>query len=270
MATWITALSTSDPSLLRCELDRVRDEVTLSADYAASGAWHDGMVLQRRYASAASMEQLWDVPDSEVVVLTGGNLPIGTQLDDHAQPFRFHQWLFSQVGHLPGPEAVRERLVEQLPDFLQGMIRGKTLAEAVFAEFLAGLRPLGRIDDPTLDPVSAGRALQASLRVVEQLSSELVGGERPRLAVVASNGRLLVGARRGGVPLRYRLLEGQVACRRCGLAADAPEKDTLVRDHRRRRSVVLSADVRQAPRDQPQVADGGFVAVDRKLSVHLG
>jgi hypothetical protein len=269
MASWITALTTSDPSLMRCELDRVRDGLLLPGDYAASGAWHDGMVLQRRYAAGASREKLWEVPDSEVVVLSGGTLPLGTQLDEHAQPFRFHDWLYSQVGSLPGPEPVRERLVEQLPDFLQGMIRGKTLAEAVFAEFLAGLRQLSRIDDPGLDAVTVGRALQAALRTVDQVAQEVGGKEKPRLAAVASNGRLLVGARRGGAHLAYRLLEGEVACRRCGLAADAPEKDSQVRDHGRRRSVVVSTEVLQ-PRDEQLVPDGGFLAVDRELGVHLG
>jgi hypothetical protein len=269
MATWITALSTSDPSLMRCELDRVKDELRLQGDYAASGAWHDGMVLQQRYAAGASRQRLWEVADSSVVVLAGGVLPLGTQLDEHAQPFRFHDWLFSQVGSAPRSEALRDRLADQLPDFLQGMIRGKTLAEVVFAQFLAGLRQLGRVDDPGLDPLTAGRALQAAIRTLEQVSSELGGSGKPQLAVVASNGRLLLGARRGPAHLVYRLLEGQVTCRRCGLAVDAREKDTQVRDHRRRRSVVLTTEVQQ-PRDEQAVPDGGYVAIDPTLAVNVG
>ncbi len=270
MASWITALATSDPSLVRCELERVREGLQVPGDYAASGAWHDGLVLVRRHAAGgAALEALWEVADSEVVVLAGGSLPRGAQLDDHAQPFRFHQWLYSQSGQVPRPEAVRERLLQQLPDFLQGMVRGTTLAEAVFAQVLAGLGHSKRIDDPALDPVTAGRALQAALRTVEQVSAEVGGSQKPSLVAVASNGRLLLGARRGPAPLAYRLLEGQVACRRCGLAADAPEKDALVRDHRRRRSVVLSTQL-LGVRDEPLVPDGGFLAVDRKLAVHLG
>jgi hypothetical protein len=95
-----------------------------------------------------------------------------------------------------------------------------------------------------------------------------VGGtERCRLALVASNGRSLVAARRGQQPLSYVLLEGQVACRRCGLAADAPEKDALVRDHRRRRSVVVST-TPLTPRDVA-LPDGGALSVDRHLALTI-
>jgi hypothetical protein len=90
MASWLTALYTSDPSLVRCEGDRVRDGLKLEHDYAGMGGWHDGMVLQRRYAAGAARAELWEVPDTDVVMLASGTLPVGTPVEENAQPFRYH------------------------------------------------------------------------------------------------------------------------------------------------------------------------------------
>jgi glutamine amidotransferase len=265
MATRLLALYTSDPALVRCELDRVRDAFPLDGDYASVASWSDGQMLVRRYGRDVPRDQVWEVPDTDAILVAAGALSVGRQLDDNAHPFRFHQWLFGQVGVVDRSEAVRERLYEQLPEFLQSIVRGRSLAEVVFAWFLSQLRTLGRIDDPGLDPAIAARALQGVARTVEQTSADVGGTERCRLALVASNGRSLVAARRGQQPLSYVLLEGQVACRRCGLAADAPEKDALVRDHRRRRSVVVST-TPLTPRDVA-VPDGGALSVDRHLAL---
>lgn len=264
MASWISALYTSDPSLVRCEVDRVRDSLKLEHDYAGIGGWHDGMVLQRRYAAGTARSEFWEIPDTDVVMLASGTLPLGTPVDENAQPFRYHQWLFGQVGQMANAEAVRDRLLDQLPDFIQSVVRGVTLAEVVFAQFLAALRQLGRTDDPSLDAVVAAKALAAVARSVDQVSAEVGGTEKIRLGLMASNGRSLVAARRG-LPMSYLLLEGKVECRRCGIPADAPEDDALVRDHRRRRSVVVSTVPLR--RDELSVPDGGFLAVDRRLSV---
>lgn len=267
MATQLLALSTSNPALVRCELDRVRDAVTLEGAYASVASWSDGQMLHRRYGRDVPREQIWEVPDTEVVVIASGTLAVGRQLEDNAQPFRFHQWLFGQVGEVDHADAVRERLFEQLPEFLQSSVRGPSLAEVVFAQFLAQLRTLGRTDDPALPPALAAVALQAVARAVEQTSADVGGTERSHLALMASNGRCLVATRRGQQHLSYLLLEGQVACRRCGLALDATDKDALARDHLRRRSVVLttqpltSSDVR--------VPEGAALVVDRDLSVRL-
>jgi hypothetical protein len=268
MASWLAALYTSDSTLVRCEIDRVRDALRLDHDYAGIGGWHDGMVIQRRYAAGAARAELWEIPDTDVVVLASGTLPLGTPVEENAQPFRYHQWLFGQVAQIPNQDAVRERLLEQLPDFIQSMVRGVTLAEVIFAQFLAALRRLGRMDDPSLDAVVAGRTLAAVTRSVQQVSAEVGGTEKIKLGLVASNGRALVGARRG-LPLSYSLLEGQVECRRCGLRADTPETEALVRDHPRRRSVVIST-VPLRPQEELAVPEDGFVAVDRRLSVVTG
>jgi hypothetical protein len=264
MAT-LTALFTSDASLVRCELDRVRPTLVLAGDYAGIGAWSDGMPLQRRFGAGRKREDVWECPDSDVALLVSNSLPVGANVEDSAQPFRFHQWLFGAVSVVAEAERVRDRLYEELPEFLQHLVRSHQLDEVIFAHFLASLRVLGRIDDPTLEATVAAKALQVVARAVEQASGSAGGTQKSQLALAASNGRVLVAARRGEAPLRYSLLEGEVACRRCGLKGDEKDKVTLVRDHRRRRSVVLSTV--DLGGHHVAVPDGGAVAVDRALAV---
>ncbi len=261
----LTALFTSDASLVRCELDRIRPVLAMDGAYAGVGAWADGMVLQRRYGAGVPRDDVWECPDSDVVLLASGSLPVGANVEDSALPFRFHQWLFGAVGVVAERERVRDRLFEELPEFLQHMVRGRTLEEVIFGHFLAGLRGLGRTDDPHLEAPTAAKVLQQVARAVEQASGSVGGTAKSHLALLASNGKIALGARRGTQPLTYLLLEGQVECRRCGLAADAPEKDALVRDHRRRRSVVVSTTAING-RDVT-VPDGAAIAVDRSLAV---
>jgi glutamine amidotransferase len=256
------ALITSDAALMRCELDRVRNRFPLAPGSAVGVAgWQDGQVVERRSASP-SME-VWEAPDSEVVMLATRALGVGQGIEESAQPFRFRQWLFAAGGGLEKGAAVRERLREELPEFLASTIRGPTWEEAAFATFLAELREIGRIEDPTLDTATAAMRLSACARAIEQY-----GGGKPGFSLVASNGRILVATRRGGQSLSYTLLEGQAECARHELTAQSSDAEALVRDHRRRRSVVVATDV--SPGEGWVVLpDGATLSVDRKLAVTI-
>jgi glutamine amidotransferase len=245
----------------------VRPHVVLEGPglVAGLGAYQDEVVLQRRYGVGAT-GQLWEVPLSEVVLLHAGPLPVGLSPEDDAQPFRFRRWLFAHVGEVDRADAVRDRLFEELPEYLQSVVRGGTLSEVIFARFLSELRAVGRIEDPTLEGPLAAGLLQKTARAVEQASGEVGGTAKARLALVATNGRVLVAARRGQQPLVYRLLEGQAECARCGIAADAKASEVAVRDHRRRRSVVVATSPHSAEGWVP-VPDGGALSVDRRLAV---
>lgn len=263
----LVAIVTSDAALVRCELDRVRPMVALEApgQVAGLGAYQDEVVLQRRYGVGASGE-LWEAPLSEMVLLHAGALPVGLAPEDNAQPFRFRQWLFAHVGEVDRADAVRDRLYEELPEFLQSAVRGGTLSEVIFAQFLSELRAVGRTEDPTLEGPLAASLLKKAARAVEQASGEVGGTSKAKLALVATNGRVLVAARRGQQVLGYRLLEGQAECARCGIAADAKESEVAVRDHRRRRSVVLATNPASTD-GWVVVPDGGALSVDRRLAV---
>lgn len=264
------AISTSNASLVRCELDRVRPHVELDANdlMVGVGAYADTVVLQRSHGVGVPRADLWEVPESDAVILAATHLGIGQSVEDSAQPFRFRQWLFAHVGTVDQPERVRERLLAHLPEFLQRSVRGPTLSEAVFATFLSELRALGRMEDMLLEAPIAAQVLARTGRMVEHASGEVGGTEKSHLAMVATNGRVLVGARRGNQPLAYSLLEGEPTCERHGLTSAVSEKEPLVRDHRRRRSVVLATNPLRMD-TWVTLPDGGAVAVDRRLQVQI-
>src|SRR3954447_12896444 len=53
---------------------------------------------------------------------------------EDSDPFRFRSWLFGSVGRVSasGFEAVRDRVLESVPEFLRRNIRGKSASEHVF------------------------------------------------------------------------------------------------------------------------------------------
>lgn len=264
----LVALFTSDAALVRCELDRVRPQVRLGGPGEAIGvgAWQDGQVVQRQYGVGVPPDGAWEAAESEVVLLASRALPVGQGVEESAQPFRFRQWFFAAAGELERPDAVRERLARELPEFLQNTLRGRAWEEAAFARFLAELRALGRIEDPALDAATAALKLDATARAIEQVSAAAGVARKPGFALAASNGRVLVATRRGAQPLAWSLLEGTADCARHAAGPDARDAETLARDHRRRRSVVIASGVTVGEGWQP-VADGATLAVDRRLAV---
>lgn len=265
----VLALITSDAALLRCELDRVRGSFPFElGSVVGVGGWQDGQVVQRRYGLGAAAEEAWEAPDSEVALLASRTLGVGQGMENSAQPFRFRQWLFAAAGTLERGEQVRERLREELPEFLSAAVRGPTWEEAAFARFLAELREIGRIEDATLDPATAAARLGSCAKAIEQVSGGAGVATRPGFALVASNGRLVVATRRGGQALSYALLEGRAECARHELAENASGAEPLVRDHRRRRSVVVASGV-NAGEGWVALPDGATLSIDRKLSVTI-
>jgi glutamine amidotransferase len=261
------AIATSDPSLMRCELDRAKELVALDAEghVLGLGAYDDGQLVQRSFGVGVTRTGSWEVPNSETALYVAGAAPVGRPLEDVAQPFRMRQWLFAIGGGMDGNHGVRERLAEQLPDFLQRSLKTNALEEAVFATFLAELRSLGRTEDPVLEAPIAAQLLGRTAQIIVEASGP---AKRPSLALAATNGRILVATTKGGQPLFYRLLEGDPVCARCGLTGEEKAANAIVRDHRRRKSVLLATDPVRADGWLP-VAEGRSVAVDRALAVQL-
>ena len=264
--TRLFAIATSDPSLMRCELTRARSLVTLDDEglVLGLGAYDDAQLVQRRYGVGVTRADMWEQPSSETALFAAGAPPIGRPLEDVAQPFRMRQWLFAMAGQLPSvSNATRERLAEQLPDFLQRSLKGPAVEEAVFATFLSELRSLGRTEDPDLPAPLAAQLLSRTAQHVEAAAGQ---AQRASVAMIATNGRIVIATAHGDAPLFYRLLEGEGACTRCELTGDEKATTALVRDHRRRRSVVFS-NATVKPEQWVQIAGGRAIAVGRTLQL---
>lgn len=263
----LLALLGNDPTQIHCQLHRIRDQALLGA-WGALGLGHyadDAPLVAKRPA---------DVGTHDLVALTEGlHSPAllavargpGFRFDEDAtDPFRFRQWLFAMDGALEDFADRREAVLEELPDLIRRQIRGPTDREHVFALFLRHLRDRNRLDDPNAPAPDVARCLADTVRAIDRLDRDQGGTRSAPLALIATNGRLLVAARRGR-PLFYRLQEGAGDCAACEVEDD---RDPRAAVHRRARAVVLASEPATRTRFI-EVPDGSVVAVGRSLDINI-
>jgi predicted glutamine amidotransferase len=268
----VFAVFTSDPNLIRCELHRLKDIVSLdskpSSNAVGLGSYAQDEVLLQRHASdvkPAELPGVWTGPESEAFVYHGGVLPVGYSLEENTQPFRYRRWLFAHTGAVSQFERVRGKLLSTLPDFLQRQVKGDTDSEACFALFLKNLRDTGRTEDRKLEAAIGAQLLGKTVRQIEQLAAEAGSTGKSTLNFLATNGRMLLATRYGEAPLFYTLLEGADRCERCGLDASTPDTQPLLREHRRRKTIAVASETRG--NGWIEVPNGTALAVDGKLNV---
>jgi predicted glutamine amidotransferase len=176
----------------------------------------------------------------------------GNTSAEDADPFRFRSWLFGSVGRVnsSGFAAVRERLLESIPDFLRRNIRGKSPSEHIFHLFLSFMHDAGILDAPSPAPAAVQRALRHSLAFLDRLLSgggdEHANGEATSLALVATNGRCLV-ATSTAFPMQFLEVEGISDCPVCHGRPDA-NRDGRRIPHDALRAVVIEANPATAGR----------------------
>jgi len=134
---------------------------------------------------------------------------VGVLRTENTHPFRYRQWLFAQTGTVSEFERVRERLIESVPEFLRGGIRGETDAEVVFHIFLSFLHDAGLLGEGLVDAPLVRNAIRSSLAVVDGMTAEL-GAAAAKLNIMVSNGELVVAVHRSDAPMRLRVISGAV------------------------------------------------------------
>jgi glutamine amidotransferase len=196
------------------------------------------------------------------VVLGQVRLPtVGALRTENTHPFRYRQWLYAQTGSVSAFDALRERLVATLPEFLRAGIRGDTDAEVLFHVFLSFLHDQGRLQGPAVDGAVVAEALRSTLAVVDGMAAE-VGAGPCEVNVMVTDGEFVVGMHRRE-RMAYRVFSGRQD-------ADLVLGD----DHELRRRtpelaqmhfVVLAADldVRELPPRWKPVQDRAIVTVIR-------
>jgi len=270
----LIAILQNDPNLLECQVARLRHHLALAEgdrrpDDYGWGYHRSGNVLLGRRPTGAPIPL--ELPEL-LGHLSGEALLVRAQVtsgfpvkDENTQPFRHRRWLFAHVGAVEAWQDVKVRLVAALPDFLRRPIAGQTDSEHVFMLFLNHLREAGALDDPDAPAEVAGRALAHTVRQIDTWCRE-AGSQRPSvLDLVATNGRILVGVRRGR-PLHYALLEGILPCPVHGLDISTRDSDPRVRPHRQAKAVVFTT-LLGDPSGFLEVPDAAVVAVERSLRV---
>lgn len=175
------------------------------------GFYQGGEVLMRR-------RPIDDHPTIDVAKVAGDvradllvghvrSATVGSLRTENTHPFRYRQWLFAQTGTLPSFEAIRERLVASVPEFLRSSIRGETDAEILFYVFLSFLHDAGRLNDALMAPAHVRDALRSCVAVVDGMAAE-VGGAPSQVNVMASDGEHIFALHRGA-QMGYRVFAGK-------------------------------------------------------------
>ena len=184
---------------LLCEEDSLGPP-SQSSDGWGVGFYSDGEVLHKKRPQSPAPAQWSSMVEglrSNIAIAHVRTATIGDARADNTHPFRMRQWLCAHGGSIGGFEAVRERLLESIPDFLRRNIRGDTDSEHLFHIILSFLHDGGALDhgEPADDAVVG--AIRATARLVDRLVSE-VGAPEPDLNLALTNGRHLYFFTRGG------------------------------------------------------------------------
>src|SRR6266550_1889320 len=179
----LVAVLQNDPNLLRCNLHRLRDHVSLQEPGVLPDAYGFGyysandILLGKRPSGstsrALSVAELTGAIDSEALLAHSRTATVGTLKDENTHPFRFRRWLFAHDGTIEGFKEVKPKLTDALPDFLRRNIAGETDSEHAFMYFLKVLRDDGRLDDLDLDATSAAQALGRTAKRIDAWCREV-------------------------------------------------------------------------------------------------
>lgn len=182
-----------------------------------------------------------------------------------APPYRFRRWLFGCTGHLEPLLALRETIIEKLPDFIRSEVRDQTAGGLAFGMFLAELHRANLLEDVLVDAGALAGALARTAETVQRLSTEADGGPA-RASFVASNGRVVLVSN-AGAPISRKL---QVGLERL---PDGPP-DPALNDFKELaaalkhfRAVVVAPGGSQDRPEWEDIAEGETLAIDSQLGI---
>lgn len=179
---------------LRHELEILGRTSAPHADGWGVGFYQAGEVLHRKRPHTRASEVSWStiLEDlrSHVAIVHVRQATTGDGRAENTHPFRMRQWLFAHVGELGGFQAIRERIVESLPDFLRRNLRGDTDSEHLFHVFLSFLHDAGQLDAVDVQPGAVVGALRSTTALLERHARE-VGAPAGSASLAVTNGREL-------------------------------------------------------------------------------
>lgn len=175
------------------------------------GFYQGGEVLIRRRPvddrATLNLAEIAEDVKSDVVIGQVRRATVGGVRTENTHPFRYRQWVFAQTGTVSEFEKARDRIRNNIPQFLTRSIRGDTDAELVFHVFLSFLHDRGVLDELVVSPKVIVEALRSTVAFVDGIAAE-VGGSSSALNVLVSNGDHIVALRAGG-PMSVAELAGR-------------------------------------------------------------
>jgi glutamine amidotransferase len=175
------------------------------------GFYQGGEVLMRRRPiddrDAIDLAKLAADVRADILIGHVRSATVGALRTENTHPFRHRQWLFAQTGTLAVFDAIRDRLLSSVPEFLRGNVRGETDSEIVFHVFLSFLHDAGALNDGTVPASAICKALRSSLTVIEGMAAE-VGDGSLKTNLLVSNGDVLIAVHKNAT-MSYRVWSGK-------------------------------------------------------------
>jgi len=156
---------------------------------------------------------------------------VGSVRTENTHPFRYREWLFAHTGSVMKYDAIRQRLLDSIPEFLRKNIRGDTDSEILFHVVLSFLHDANRLHDGGADARNVVAALSSMAALVDQLVLEEGADADFPTNCLLTNGELLAALHRTGPS------SGDEATTRMALRVvhGRPDMDLLVADDALRR-----------------------------------
>lgn len=249
---------------LRDALHQEREVIAVPPSHPPAGwgigFYQGGEVLHKKRplleGEKMDWEQVANGVRSDCVIIHMRHATVGDFRSENTHPFRMRSWLFAHNGTIQRFDAIRERLVETMPDFIRRNIRGETDSEHFFHAVLSFLHDGGQLDPGEVADKAVLNALRSTVRLVDRLAQE-VGAPEATLNLVLSNGRRMYALRRGGPML---ITERQ------GIHDPAAEEQDQTGPSATRYVLVVS-DGPQEPPSYRAIEDGTVCVIDRNLQV---
>ncbi len=259
----------NDGDLLECAVAEVREALRVDKVEKHEGIGvgyysNEEPLLKKRPAS----EDEIDYPDlvggitSSVVMIHIRHATVGAWKEVNTHPFRFRQWLFAHLGHLPGLEPNREKITGDMPPFLSRDIHGETDSELAFHLFLDVLFKEGKLNDVSIGAEELAGHLKTSLEAIDKFHTGSRQVTPPQSAMLASNGQIMAAVCRG-VNMHYSHREGILECTR---HEDSEQQRQL---HRRFRGIMLGAEMSDPGHQWREVADASLLSISKELELKV-
>ncbi len=250
---------------LRDALHQEREAIAVAPSYPLAGwgigFYQGGEVLHKKRplpeGEAIDWEQVANGVRSDCVIIHMRHATVGDFRSENTHPFRMRSWLFAHNGTIDRFAALKERLLETMPDFIRRNVRGETDSEHFFHVVLSFLHDAGQLDQPDVADKAVLNALRSAVRLVDRLAKE-VGAGAPTLNLVLSNGRRMYALRRGSPMM---LTERQ------GLHDPADEADES--GPTQTRYVLVVSDGARTPAGYRPIEEDTVCVIDRGLHVSM-
>jgi predicted glutamine amidotransferase len=258
----------NDEDLLGCAIHEVRDSLEVKdkeqRDGYGVGYYCNDEPLLKKHPSTSSgeidYEHLVEDISSNVLVVHLRQRTPGPWKEANSHPFRFRNWLFAHVGHLPALLDKREGILKELAPFLARDTQGDTDGELAFHFFLDHLYKQGNLNDLTQSSEHLSSSLKACVGEIEKMHA---AAKKPAtFAMLVTNGQVMAAACRA-IPMHYSHREGIQECSR------HEPSDQQRRVHRRFKAIMLGAKMFDPGHQWREVADGSLLSISKSLELRV-